>query len=116
MCFVLLNLNAFSIAENDKSVLFGINNPYVKMNQINEFDLKVVNLNKADIIESNVKIRIVSDSNILEVSKVIPIDQIDGGSCYGNFTAVAVHIGCANVHLEMDRGISFFVILFLHHW
>lgn len=61
---------------------------------------KIVNVTISNLIKADLKgatIHIVSDSNILEVWKEIPVDSIDGDKWNGNFSVNAVFIGKANV-------------------
>lgn len=103
LCIFLLNSNQFSLGNDfEWDVYFENSRQFKKMGESEEIKLKIVDLNKTEMIESNAVIKIVSDSKILQVSKTITIDAIDeGGNWSGSFMATAVFIGHANVFAEI---------------
>lgn len=73
----------------------------IDMGDSKNISLTITNLNKSKLIESNATIRIVSDSNILQVSKIIHPNEIVGDKWSGNFVVDAIFIGHANVWVEI---------------
>lgn len=71
------------------------------MGDSKHINLSITNFNKTDLIESNATIRIASDSNILRVAKIIPLNEIEEDKWNGSFTVDAIFIGNANVSVEM---------------
>lgn len=72
----------------------------IHMNEWKTVNVTISNLSKADL--KGATIHIVSDSNILDVWKEIPVDSIDGDKWNGNFSVNAVFIGKANVFVEIN--------------
>lgn len=70
------------------------------MDDFNIINLTISNLKTIVSIQS---IRILSDSNILQVSHDIPVDSITDGSWNGQFKAEANFIGKANIYVEIIR-------------
>ncbi|XP_055299002.1 ileal sodium/bile acid cotransporter-like [Sitodiplosis mosellana] len=75
----------------------------IYMGDLKNISLTIANLNKADLIESNATIRVVSDSNILRVTQIIPLNEIDGDKWNGFFRINAIFIGHANVLVKVVR-------------
>lgn len=73
----------------------------IDMGDSKNISLIIINLNKTNLIESNATIRIVSDSNILRVSKIIDLNEIDDDKWSGIFVVNAIFIGHANVSVEI---------------
>lgn len=102
---LVFNLNVFTIAENvEWNAFFGSYHPFMVMRESRVFNVKIEGLNKKELIESAASIQIVSDSNILEVSKEIGLDEIEGsGNWNGTFEAKVFYIGRVNIFVEIHR-------------
>lgn len=100
----LINLNGFSYAKDANwNAIFGTYHPYLETCKPKTFNVKIVNLNKTELIESQAKIEVVSDSNLVYVSSTIPLDEIKKNSWNGTFLATAIFIGRANLFVEIHR-------------
>lgn len=73
------------------------------MGEQTDVNVTLFNLNKDELIETQAKIRLVSDSSILNVAKTIPTSEINGGGWHGSFRIEAVFIGGAKVYAEIAR-------------
>lgn len=102
--FLVFNLNRFAIAKTaDWEVFFESYHPFMVMGETRVFNFKIENLNKTDLIESEAKIQVVSDSNILKVSKRISLDEIENNYWNGSFEAKVFYIGRVNIFVEIYR-------------
>lgn len=103
LAILLLVFCHFSHAQDDSAweVEFENSKYSIYMGDSKNISLSLTNLNNADLIEANATIRIVSDSNILKVTKEIPLSEIEGDKWSGNFTIDAVFIGIANLSVEI---------------
>lgn len=67
-----------------------------------DLNLNLKNLNTSHLIELNAVIRVVSSHpEYLQVSKIIPLDEIENGEWSGSFKAVAITLGCSNISVEI---------------
>lgn len=102
--FFLINLNGFSYAKDvGWNAIFGTYHPYLEMLKPRRFNLKLVNLNQSELIESEAEIRIVSDSNVVIAASTIPLDEIKENSWNGTFLVTAIYIGRANLFVAIHR-------------
>lgn len=74
----------------------------VQMEKSTEVRLTITNLNKQFLLAQNGKVHIASGSNLLSVSGLIPVDEIDDSNTWtGNVTLDAIFIGRANVFVRV---------------
>lgn len=77
--------------------------PPMLMGESKELKLNLHHLNKKELTEANALIHVVSDSAILRVYKLIPLNEIKENEWNGKFSVEAVFIGLANVYAEIIR-------------
>lgn len=76
---------------------------------LNMHDSRVVNLrlaefsNLPDLIAANATIKVVSDNDILEVNRQIPISEITNGQWSGQFNVSASFLGRAQVYVHIEH-------------
>lgn len=75
----------------------------VHMNTVTHINLAINNLNKTELEENSATIRVISDSELLLVSRQIPLNEIDNGRWNGSVDIEAVFIGKSNLHVEITR-------------
>lgn len=99
----LLILCRFSGAENDFAWKANFKNETYSMymGDSKNISLTITNFKKADFIDSNATVRIISNSNILRVTKVIPLNEFEADKWSGYFTIDAIFIGNANLSVEI---------------
>lgn len=73
----------------------------IYMGDSKNINLTINILYKVDLIASNSTIHVFSDSNILQVTKLTPGNEINGDKWNGFFTIDAIFIGIANVSVEI---------------
>lgn len=83
--------------------IFEPNNLTVNMYESKAINLSLSQLDTANLIKHNAKISIVSDTNILEVSKQIALDEIVNDQWNGRFNVTAVFLGNANVFVRIEQ-------------
>ena len=98
---LLLFLSTFTCTEIKWEVKFENETCSIPMGDSKNVSVIITHLNKTDLIASNATIRIVSDRKILHVSKIIPIDEIEGDKWSGFFEIEAIFIGSAKVFVEI---------------
>lgn len=92
-----------SAAKSPKwSAIFNPENITVHMHQSQTINLTLYDLDKIDLIKNNASIRVVSDSDILEVSRRIPLLEIIKGEWWGSFNVSAVFLGNARVRVIIE--------------
>lgn len=74
------------------------------MDTVTHINLTIKNLNKTELEEHSATIRVISDSDLLSVSKEIPLNEIqDNGSWNGSFDVGAIFIGKSELYVEISR-------------
>lgn len=101
LVILLLFLSTFTCTMIRWEVKFENETCSIPMGDSKNISVIIVHLNKTDLIASNATIRIVGDRNILNVSKIIPINEINGDKWNGFFEVEAIFIGSANVFVEI---------------
>lgn len=96
-------LNSFSYAEVKWKAQFENDTCKIYMSDTKNISLTIMYLNQTNLIASNATIRIVSDSNILQMSKMIRANEIENGEWSGFFEVHAIFIGSTHVAVEIIR-------------
>lgn len=74
------------------------------MATVTHINLTITSLNKPELEEHNATIRVISDGNILSVSKEIPLNEIqDNGTWNGSFDIEAIFIGKSYLYVEISK-------------
>ncbi|XP_031623027.1 ileal sodium/bile acid cotransporter-like isoform X2 [Contarinia nasturtii] len=73
------------------------------MDASNFINLTITNLNVTELKNKDAKIRIVSTADLLQVSKEIPLNEINEGVWKGSFEIFASFIGKANIYVEIVK-------------
>ena len=74
------------------------------MGTATHINLTIKNLNKTELEEHSATIRVISDSDLLSVSKEIPLNEIqDNGTWSGAFDIEAIFIGKSYLYVEISR-------------
>lgn len=74
----------------------------VHMDETVEISLTITQLNKQFLLTHNATVHLVSDSELLNVAGIIPVDEIDkNDTWHGNVTISAIFIGRANVFVRV---------------
>lgn len=69
-----------------------------------EFSLSLLHLNESDLIQSNSVISVGnSNPNVVKISKVIPLHEVQNGSWKGNSTVTPIRLGISSVSVEILR-------------
>lgn len=84
------------------SAIFNPENITVHMHHSQTINLTLYDLDEDDLIKNNASIRLVSDSDILEVSRRIPLHEIVKGEWWGSFNVSAVFLGNARVRVIIE--------------
>lgn len=84
------------------TAFFRPENITVHMHHDQAVNLTLFDLDTTDLIEKNATIRLVSDSDILQVSRQIPLIEIQDGEWSGSFNVSAVFLGNARVHVIIE--------------
>lgn len=103
--FLLISVQFTSGEDSDTWIadFNSTNKTSIILGEPKQIQLFLDNLNLACLKESNAIIRVVSrDPGIMEISKIISLDDIDDGKWSGNFTVVAKTLGSANVVVEIE--------------
>lgn len=92
-------------ADNDKewTCLFVPKKFTVHMLDTRIVNLTLTGLNLADLIATNATIKIVSDNDILQVERQIPLNEIHDGQWSGQFNVSATFLGRAQVFVHIVR-------------
>lgn len=87
------NVTFNNIVDNEFAISLGL---------FGDINLSIDNLNESRLKESNATIRVVShDRKIVEINKIISLDEIQDGRWNGNFTVVPVTLGITNASVEI---------------
>lgn len=102
---VIVLITAAVHADNDIkwSTKFEPNNFTLHMHETQSVNVTLAALSVADLIATNATIKIVSDNDILEVSRQIPLNEIKNGEWSGQFNASAAFLGRAQVYVHIER-------------
>lgn len=101
---LLTQLNEFSnAADTGWNAVFGTYHPFLEMGKPKTINVKIINLNKTELIESAAKIHVVSDSNVVDVTSQISLDEIKENTWNGSFSVSAIFIGRAKIFVEIRR-------------
>lgn len=74
------------------------------MDTATHINLTIANLNKTELAEHSATIRVISDGELLSVSKEIPLNEIqDNGIWSGSFDVQAIFIGKSELFVEISR-------------
>lgn len=92
-------------ADNDVkwTTRFEPNNFTLHMHDTRSVNVTLTGLNLSDLIETNATIKIVSNNDILEVSRQIPLNEIKDGQWSGQFNVSATFLGQAKVFVHIIR-------------
>lgn len=92
-------------ADNDIkwTTKFEPNNFTLHMHDTRIVNLTLATLNVPDLIATNATIKIVSDNDILEVNRQIPLTEIKNGQWSGQFNVSAAFLGRAQVYVHIVR-------------
>lgn len=83
---------------------FEPNNLTLHMHDSRVVDLRLAEFSDLpDLIAANATIRIVSDNNILEVNRQIPISEVKNGQWSGPFNVSATFLGRAQVYVHIEH-------------
>lgn len=119
---LLLMLNQVSHAENnswtvkwqyepkcnftDKNIETSDECLLMHMESINSINLTINHLDSDELKLTNATIRIVSASDLLKVSKEIPLSEIVNGQIVNSFKAEAIFIGKSDIYVEIVKIIN----------
>lgn len=84
------------------TAIFKPENITVHMHHWQTVNLTLYDLDTDDLIKNNTSIRLVSDTDILQVSRQIPLVEIENGEWWGSFNVSAVFLGNARVHVIIE--------------
>lgn len=101
----LLNWNFFAYAENEVHWTVEFDQIHIiYMGRLKNFNFTINNLNKTELIESVATIKLVSSNpEIVHVSKIVPLDEINEDSWRGTSTVQPVSLGSANISVQITR-------------
>lgn len=107
ICVTLFVRNGSSVdvraAKSPKwTAYFRPENVTVHMHDSQTINLTLFDLDTDNLIKENASIRLVSDSDILQVSRQIPLLEIQDGDWHGSFNVSAVFLGNARVHVIIE--------------
>lgn len=100
---VIWLLNKFSYAEVKWEAQFENDKCTMYMGDSKNISITIMYLNQTDLIASNATIRIVGDSNILQMSKMFLANEIENSKWSGFLEVHAIFIGSTNVAVEIIR-------------
>lgn len=103
MILIVQNFLAFSIDPNEWNANFEPSNITVHMNDVKALNLTLNQLDTVNLVKNNATISVVSDTKILQVSKLISLDEIVNGSWSGSFNVSAIFLGNANVFVRIEQ-------------
>lgn len=107
LLLLLTQLNKCSCATDAGwNALFGPFHPFLEMGKPKNINLKIINLNKTELIASKAEINVVSDSNVVDVASEISFDDIKNNTWNGTFTVSAIFIGRAKIFVEIRRKLN----------
>ncbi|XP_031639534.1 sodium/bile acid cotransporter 5-like [Contarinia nasturtii] len=105
---LLLTSNCSTYTKNEKNEsIWKVNSENMTysmyMGESKNISVTLTHLNRTELMESKASIMIISDSNILKVSRTVPLNEIDLDEWSGVFSADAIFIGSANVFVMISR-------------
>lgn len=76
-------------------------NVTLHMHDVRSINLTLTQLNVPELIATNATIRVVSDKDILEVTRLIPLHEIQNGQWRGQFNVSGTFLGRAQAYVEI---------------
>lgn len=101
----VLNWNFFASGENEVDWTVEFDQIHIiYMGRSKNFNFTINNLNKTELIESVAMVQLVSSNpEIVHVSKIVPLEELNEDSWRGTSTVQSISLGSANISVQITR-------------